>query len=172
MRVFAASSIRRFGALKDLFIDLEQIRFCRPVRTPELHLTFRFFGEIAGKNLDIVLARFKEIPGKKFAITLDGLGAFPVLERTNVLFLKVVPSEEINHNWSSIGAIDPKEVAKKEFIPHITVARFKKPFDCTNLAEKYGNVKFTAEIDRISLYSSTLTTEGPVYSVIESVQLK
>lgn len=172
MRVFAASSIKRFEGLGELFADLEQNKFSRPVKTKELHLTFRFFGEITGRRLETLLIEFSKIQGKKFRITLDGIGAFPILDRANVLFMRIVPNDEIYHNWEMINAIEREKAPSKEFVPHITISRFKKPCRCAQLAEKYSNLKFTTEIDRISLYNSTLTAEGPVYSVMESIQLK
>lgn len=172
MRVFAAASIMRFDALKEVFLDLEQNKFSRPVKTNELHLTFHFFGEIYGRKLESIIGEFRKLNGKKFTMSLDGIGAFPVLHRANVLFIKVIPNDEIYHNWKIIHEIAGGEPPSKEFIPHITIARFRRPCNCTQMAEKYRNLEFTTEIDRISLYNSVLMDEGPVYSVIESVQLK
>lgn len=173
MRVFAASTIERFSMLDQLFIQLGNIKWCRPVKTDELHLTFRFFGEIPEPDVEELKRHFRQIDGKKFRIEVDGLGAFPVSSRANVLFLRVQPQKEIEHDWKEIASIEPAEATShKGFVPHITVARFRKPHNATAILEEYRDISFGVDIDHISLYSSVLTAEKPLYSILETVQLK
>lgn len=171
MRVFAAATIERFAGIDDLMSDLLAIKGCRPVRTPELHLTFRFFGEIEGNLLEHVRKEFKNIQGKRFNLKIEGMGAFPKPVSANVSFLNVQSSREISEIHNSISEMKPVVKDGKPFIPHITVARFNVRADCRELCKKYEMLSYESPIERISLYKSDLTSSGPVYTEIERVQL-
>ncbi len=171
MRVFAAASIDRFGDLSELMSELPGIRGCKVVNTPKLHLTFRFFGEIEGDILATVRNEFRKISGRRFSLNIHGLGAFPKESRANVIFLDAENNTDIMHNYDRIKSIPPSGSEKKQFIPHITVARFKNGHDCRSLCKKYGGISYSETIDKLSLYKSELTERGPVYTEIERVQL-
>lgn len=171
MRVFAAASIDRFDGLQELMSELSEIKTCRVVKTPQLHLTFRFFGEIEGDVLATVRSQFRKIPGKRFALKLDGVGAFPNKARANVMFLHAQNNEEIMFNHDCISSIPPAGKDVKKFIPHITIARFKNRHDCRELCSRHEGLSYSGDINKLSLYKSELTGDGPVYTEIERVQL-
>lgn len=171
MRVFAAASIDRFDGLQELMSELSEIRACKVVKTPWLHLTFRFFGEIGGDTLSTVRSEFRKISGKKFSLKLQGLGAFPNRSRANVMFLNAQNNEEIMFNYGCIMSIPPTGKKEKKFIPHITIARFKNGHDCRELCKKHEGLGYSGDINKLSLYKSELTGEDPVYTEIERVQL-
>lgn len=171
MRVFAAASIGRFGGIGELLQELSEKSGCRVVKTPELHLTFRFFGELEGTRLEKVQFQFRNLTGEKFELNIRGLGAFPVENSAKVVFLKVLNNTKIMELRDSIAKITPLDRDDREFIPHITVARFKKGSDCSGICKEYENIEFDKEITKVSLYKSELKDRGPVYSEIESVQL-
>lgn len=171
MRVFAAASIDRFTPLQELMSELSKIKECRVVKTPQLHLTFRFFGEIDGEVLANVRNEFRKIPGKRFSLEIQGLGAFPDRSRANVMFLHAENNKEIMFNYDCISSIPPIVKDLKKFIPHITIARFKNRHDCRELCSRFDGLSYTGDITRLSLYKSELRGEGPVYTEIERVQL-
>lgn len=172
MRVFAASSIERFEGVQELFEDLSGIKSCKPVKTPHLHLTFRFFGELAGKTLEKTRETFRQIEGRKYSLQIHGVSAFPNLQTANVLFLRVENNEEIVSNWNAISSLPPAEINRKSFIPHITVGRFRSGFDSRELCGKYEKLGFAQVCSYISLFRSDLGREGPIYKEIERIQLK
>lgn len=172
MRLFIASSIERFEGSEKLFKDIEQVAYSKPVKTRELHLTFRFLGEIKGNDIDKLREYFRKLQCHRFPVHIKGVGAFPKLARANVLYLNVQEHAEITDNWKAVNSLPPPEKVNNRFIPHITVSRFRRPADCEELARKHKEIEFHKEIDRISMYSSILSREGPVYTVIESLQLK
>ena len=171
MRVFAAASIDRFDGLQELMSELSEIKACRIVKTPQLHLTFRFFGEIDGEILSTVRSEFRKISGKKFALNLQGLGAFPNKSRASVMFLNAQNNEEIMFNYGCIMSIPPTGRNEKKFKPHITIARFKNRLDCRELCTRHQSLSYSGDINKLSLYKSELTEDGPVYTEIEKVQL-
>lgn len=172
MRVFIASSLERFDGTGPLFEELDAMRNCKPVRTRELHLTFRFFGDVGDKNLKNLVDEFSALDCRKFTSRIHGLGAFPGLKKANVLFFNVDPSDAISHNWTQISRITPENTEARPFIPHITIARFRKPEDCADISERYAGLSHSKEMERISIYSSVLTRNGPEYTELESIQLK
>lgn len=172
MRLFIASSIERFPQLEPLFEELEGISYCRPVRTRELHLTFRFLGEVSEKNYESLRDGFLGLELKRFTLRIDGLGAFPKPGRAKVLFLNVMEEEQIFEDWRLISMLPPASELNDRFVPHITVARFKRPYDCRELSAKYRSISFKADAERISLYRSLLTPDGPIYNELEKLQLK
>lgn len=171
MRVFVAASLDRFDDLQALMADLSTINDCRAVKTPQLHLTFRFFGEVENSDLAVARNEFRKISGNRFELNIKGLGAFPNKSRANVLFLDVESNPEITANYESINLISPHIGNGKKFRPHITVARFRKGHDCRELCTKYQSLSFSKQVTRISMYRSELTAEGPVYTEIEELQL-
>ena len=172
VRVFLAISIPRFEGLEKLMEELEWMAYSKPVRTPELHLTFRFFGEVHPKYVDDLKENFSNAPFKGFSLRIKGIGAFPSIQRANVLFLEVENSSAIEENARLAIQIKPKAKENRPFVPHITVCRFKRPTDCSHLMKKFGTISFEQEIHKIPIYESTLNDTGPVYTEIKSFQLK
>lgn len=172
VRVFAASSIDRFPDAENVIQELSSIKGCRPVKTPQLHLTFRFFGELAEKDLEVTRTEFQKITGKKYSLRIEGLDAFPKLATANVIFLRVENNQELTSIWEKIASIPPHSKKMEEFVPHITLARLGNSRDLRELAKSYGTIRYSESMDRITLYSSKLERNGPVYAEIEQIQLK
>ena len=173
LRIFIASSIDRFPGLTPLMEDLESIKGSRPVRTRELHLTFSFIGEISGTELRVIQDRFAELQCDRYILKLSGLGSFPAAGRARVLFINVEQNTEIMENWLKISSLTGNTVSpEREFIPHITVCRFRIPCDTSSLVTKYKYMGFTQQIQKISIFRSVLSGDGPEYDEICALQLK
>ncbi len=172
MRIFLAASIQRFPGIEELMEELTNIKYSKPVRTPELHLTFRFFGDVTPGYVDSLKESISSIPFKKFMLTINGVGAFPKIEKANVLFLDVQNSPEITHNARLAAQINPPSNDNRPFVPHITVSRFNRSADCTSIRNKFSSLEFQEEIHSLKIYESTLTSGGPIYNQLKSVQLK
>ena len=172
VRIFLATSIPRFEGIEDLFEAISKIPYSKPVRTPELHLTFRFFGNVSPAYVEQLKGSLEEAQLRKFAIKVKGIGAFPSLVKANVLFLEVENSPTITENASLVAQIKPISFEKRPFVPHITVGRFNKPADCTSLKKKFGSISFEKEISEIIIYESTLSEMGPIYNRLKAFQLK
>ena len=172
MRIFLAASIQRFPGTDDLLEEISAIRYSKPVRTPELHLTFRFFGDVTPGYVDELKVTVSRIPFQKFLLKIKGLGAFPSIEKANVLFLEVENSQQIEESAKLASLIEPVEKKLRPFVPHITVSRFNRPVDCTNIRKKYNSLEFQEEIHSLKIYMSTLTGKIPIYTQLKSIQLK
>ena len=172
MRVFLAVSIPRFELAEALMEEIGRIPYSKPVKTPEFHLTFRFFGEVSPKYVETLKEGLSATPFRKFALKVKGIGAFPSIRKANVLYLDVENSHAIEENANLSAQITPVVKDNRPFVPHITVSRFNRPADCTALAKKYEGISYEQEIQKITIYESTLMGTGPIYTQLKSFQLK
>lgn len=172
MRIFIACSIERFGDIQDLYNYLNEFKGVKPVNTPELHLTFRFFGELSEEETSKLLIEFSKLTLKKFVLRISGVGCFPDAKYARILYLNVNIVKEILLDYNIISKINVgKEPKKRAFVPHITVARSKWSTDLENVVKKFGRIRLEKTIDRITVYQSILTASGPVYKGIGDAQL-
>lgn len=143
------------------------------VKPENMHLTLKFLGEIKPKKLKEVLETFPPLASgiKPFKIQLSELGVFPdvhhpkiiwagVTEKTGEL-LKLV--EHIEIEMAKLGF--RKET--RDFTAHLTIGRIKTNKNIEELGKLIAGFQFLEEVrgavDRIALFKSTLTPQGPVY---------
>jgi RNA 2',3'-cyclic 3'-phosphodiesterase len=140
------------------------------------HITLKFFGEIeearAWKIKEAVSMLEKKY--SPFVATTKGLSAFPDKKRARVIVVTLEKGvdnikmifNDIEHGLSMLGI----EKEKRELTPHITLGRRKIPAplldrDIIEMEEK------TFIIDRLVLFKSTLTKEGPIYTPVWEIKL-
>ncbi|NIA71066.1 RNA 2',3'-cyclic phosphodiesterase [Pelagibius litoralis] len=169
MRLFVALSLpadlrSRLCALSS---GLPGARWVDPAN---LHLTLRFIGEVGGHEADDVDAALSGINGKRFSLTLSGLGQFGGDRRLRALWAGVEPNEALDHLQAKIEtALQRAGLApeKRKFKPHVTLARFK-----ANPGERLQDYiversLFRAEpfeVTEFVLYSSYLAHKGAIYA--------
>ena len=136
-----------------------------------LHLTLKFFGEVAPERLDVIeeAVRFAAQGTGPLDLRLDELGAFPSTVRPRVLWIGIdaPPALELLYDRLERGgeAIGfPPEGSP--FRPHVTLGRVREghrlPSDgLDGYAGSYERSPFVAR--RLVLYESLLTTQGPRY---------
>lgn len=138
------------------------------VEKENLHITLKFFGEVANHKELIAALNKASDDFKPFDISLEGVGAFPSPERVRVIWVGIKSGynkiqrifERIEEETEKIGF----EKEKREFTPHITIGRVKKgKFKLPDITYNYPPFK----VKNVILYKSTLTPEGPIYEVIE-----
>lgn len=161
--------------LKELDID------CSWVSSPNLHLTLKFLGNFPHKKLDSVAEAFRNSVQNisAFDVELNELGAFPKIDRPQILWLgltgdlgtlqKMVLS--IEDCFGNIGFA--KE--RRAFEPHITVGRLRSNKNLSRLVDRIKNYAFpkgvAQKITHVTLYKSTLTSQGAVYEALETADL-
>ncbi|MFN3301776.1 MAG: RNA 2',3'-cyclic phosphodiesterase [Patescibacteria group bacterium] len=146
-----------------------------------LHITLHFLGsqeEIVLEKVDKIIERkIKELHlGQNILkLSLTVIDAFPNLLRPRVIFIGC--QEEGNRNLvkklqKEIGKELEKlgiEIEKRDWIPHITLARVKIPTKIDILNEQLSNLSF--EVKSIDLMKSELTPQGAKYSILKSLKL-
>ncbi|MEM3506860.1 MAG: RNA 2',3'-cyclic phosphodiesterase [Candidatus Bathyarchaeia archaeon] len=121
-------------SIKNRFIEIqnELIKAGAKVKLVEpqnIHITLRFLGEIPKALVEKVKNEMVNIDFKAFDVEFKGLGAFPSLNRINVIWIGIKKGEEklkeifnqLENRLRKLGfSPDPKG-----FSPHITIARVK-----------------------------------------------
>ncbi|MCP4685628.1 MAG: RNA 2',3'-cyclic phosphodiesterase [bacterium] len=137
-----------------------------------IHLTVKFLGDadeslvpMISEGLDRVVSRFGVIKA-----VIDQLGGFPNLKRPRVIWA-----------GSSLGVSGAAKIAKqvdlaarqlgfakekRPFKAHLTLGRVRQGRSADDLAahlDGYTMEPITMSLDRLVLFKSTLTPEGPIY---------
>lgn len=135
MRLFVAleipSTVRQnLAALLDSFRAITKEP--RWVRAENLHVTLKFLGEIAEAKVHAVRSALEEIRSENpVALEFRGLGFFPDEKHPRVFWAGMgASSPNLKTLAADIeGAVDtfgiPRE--KRDFSPHLTLARFERP---------------------------------------------
>jgi len=182
-RTFIAIPIQAGPKLRETHTKLrnelknEKIKW---VDADHFHLTLFFLGDTRDeqvKQVDQMLASLvKEFPD--FTIRLEGLGVFKNISKPRVLWAGIKdydPLREIktaiDRQMSSLGF----EPDKREFKPHLTLARIKwidHRDKLRQLIDEHQQREWqSAHIDQIIYFESRLTQSGPVYRPIGRYKL-
>ena len=73
-------------------------------------------------------------------------------------------------NFNELDFISPED---RKYTPHITLGRIKEKLSELE-TEKIANIEFSDSfmVDEIHLFESQLTSEGPVYNILKTFELK
>jgi len=174
-RLFVA--IRPPREIRDLLLrTMGGISGARWQTDDQLHLTIRFIGEVDRHRAGDVHAALGGVRHPRFAVALNGIGAFDRRGLPDAVWAGVAPHEllkalhkKIDQAIARVG-IEPEQRA---YLPHITLARLKRGSGPVgNLLEQSGGLSSAPfPIDHFALFESALTPEGAVYSVIERYAL-
>ncbi|MFH1458850.1 MAG: RNA 2',3'-cyclic phosphodiesterase [Candidatus Omnitrophota bacterium] len=139
------------------------------------HLTLRFLGHVNQEQIEIfkniLILISKKI--KSFTLDLGVLGAFPNLTRPRVIWIGINAGfNELNQ----INALLEEEFSQigfgygeKYFHPHLTLARIKSLDEHINFGKAIQNIRskrIVDKIERLILFESTLTPQGPIHKKI------
>ncbi len=174
MRLFVAIPVTE-PARSEVLALLERLRQTGwPVRwvgTEGLHVTLKFFGEVAPDRLEVIAEAIR-IAGQgtgPLSLRLDEVGAFPSRQRPRILYVGLeAPSalellqDRIERGGEALGF--PPE--GRPFNPHLTLGRLREgqkypPHALDDLGGWYEQLSFTG--DQVILYESILTPHGPRY---------
>ena len=151
----------------------------RWVHEEGLHLTLKFYGEVAAERLDVIAetVRFAGKGAGPLALRLDALGAFPSAARPRVLWIGIdgPPALELLQDRLERGGEGngfPPEGTP--FQPHVTLGRVREghripPRGLEDFGTAYDRATFVGA--QLVLYESVLTTRGPRYEPRLSLEL-
>jgi len=142
------------------------------------HLTLQFLGPVL-RLAPVVGALAAAVAGcGSFPFRLGGAGAFPKPGRARVVWIgaAIGGEEAIALAAAVAGALGPLgyEPDRKEFHPHLTVARLKVPDNVGDVLAAIGPgvVGEAFAVDEIVLYESRLSPKGPTYTALERFPLR
>jgi len=149
------------------------------VRPENIHLTLKFLGHVSADTVELVKVTLAEIAKdvKSFTIRLSSPGAFPAPERPRVIWVGIDKGGP--ESTGLANAIDGRvshfgvEKESRPFHPHLTLGRIDFLKDKSALKNAFASLKVKpAEMlaSKVTFFQSTLTREGPIYSVLHEAE--
>ena len=146
-----------------------------------IHLTLKFLGDVHESALKSICEACRDVASKHETMELRTAvtGAFPTVKRPRILWIGLASlqyrvlhnlQQDIENTLENMGF--PRE--ERPFSPHITVGRVKSGRKIARLMEAfmaYEPDQTPFAIDSFTLYSSTLTPQGPIYRELERFSL-
>ena len=142
------------------------------------HLTLQFLGPVR-ELAPVVGGLAAAVEGcVAFPVRLGGAGAFPKPGRARVVWMGTAAGgpELVALAGAVAGGLRPfgYEPDRKEFHPHLTLARLKVPDNVSDVLAAIGRqaVGETFTVGEVLLYQSQLSSVGPTYTVLERFRLR
>jgi 2'-5' RNA ligase len=172
--------------VKDKLVKLQKalsqyIPNVRWVTADNLHLTLVFLGAINDLERKKVGQITQEVlkETEPFSLQVKGLGVFPEPKRVRILWAGVFGDFALKllnrllfRKLTQAGF----RVDEREFTAHITLGRTKAKANreiVSFLLDKYKEVRFGAfEVFSVEIMESQLQRSGPIYRVVEKIELK
>jgi RNA 2',3'-cyclic 3'-phosphodiesterase len=167
----------------ELYNYLNKYKELKVVSPENYHITLKFLGDCSEKITNKIMDNFNNnvIEAKKIiSFTLFGLGVFPDLKNPNIIWAGIKTDEsyinKLNQNIETFASNLGFKKEKNKFTPHLTLARVRKGNKLNENIRQYivENKElffFESAFNKIVLYSSTLTKEGPIYTEVQSINL-
>jgi 2'-5' RNA ligase len=147
------------------------------VEPQNIHITVRFLGNITPAMAEKIFDAMQQVQFAAFNVQINGLGAFPDLRYSRVIWAGITDGadqlknvfSQMEHRLHGLGfAPDPKG-----FSPHLTIARVRSGRNKQQLADfitENANYDFgTINAKCLRLKKSDLTPKGPIYSTLKEV---
>lgn len=164
------------------------------VEPENLHLTLKFLGEVSEDRLPPLKAALQQatLHLSPFTVSLEGVGAFPRLEHPRVLWVGVNTGKEpliqlaqkVEQACSpfilpaparTIGGSGSLSKEDRPFSAHLTIGRARSSERLAQLVKKLQGIEFkgqtVAPVGQITLFQSTLSPKGPIYTCLAEIPL-
>ncbi len=188
LRLFAAIELPESWrqALVRIRADLERVAWgeLRWVRPDLMHLTLVFLGYQPAETLPSIREAMGTAGSEAnpFQLSLDRVGCFGQPGRVQVLWvgLAETPPELQKLHQSLAAQLSAREISfdRKPLVPHITLARVRRPMDRALSLRLYSAIQKTralaglsAEVQEFVLMQSHLSSAGPEYEVVARFRL-
>ena len=142
------------------------------------HLTLQFLGPVR-ELTPVVEGLAAAVAGlAAFPARLGGAGAFPKPGRARVVWMGTAAGggDVVALAGAVAGGLRPLgyEPDRKEFHPHLTLARLKVPDNVSDVLAAIGPgpVGEAFTVDEVVLYQSVLSPKGPTYTALERLPLR
>jgi 2'-5' RNA ligase len=151
------------------------------VQRANLHMTLKFLGEVADEKLGLIVetARRALACCARFDIGLGGVGTFPPAGKPRVIWIGIedaraqlaAMSRSLEEAFAQVG-FPPED---RPFKPHLTLGRVRSPKGVERLRPALAKTAVPATkpmtVDKVLLIKSVLTSAGPIYTVLERIDL-
>lgn len=167
-----------FGTvINDLRAHSNDIRWVAP---KNIHLTARFLGDTEDAKLTKLNQLIDTVAGTHGAVStaLTRLGAFPNLKRPRVIWAGIGEGAETLEKIARDVELRVRQLRfepeSKGFKSHLTLGRVREGARLEGFAEileRYALEPMPITFDRLVLYKSTLTSQGPIYERLHEAPL-
>jgi len=149
-------------------------------RPQNIHLTVKFFGNVLSKKISPISEAASRVVKQlnKFEIQIGNTGAFPKVSQARVLWIGVAdPAGQLarlHQLFEAECAVEGFERETRDFRPHLTIARLRRPEGAKALAEtnqKLGFESMSVEVNELVVFRSELSPKGSKYTAISRHQL-
>ncbi|MFH0703324.1 MAG: RNA 2',3'-cyclic phosphodiesterase [bacterium] len=182
MRLFLASFVDFIKIdPKNSFYKIEDYFGCviKPVKKENIHITWKFIGEIEESYISKIQTKINEIIDKSFKFQIEiKFQKIEIWPNTRYPRQIVLVGEDIDKKGSAFCRLLNKNLLKigiteeqKNFNPHITLARFKKQEKIEKISYLLEELNFESvllEFNKIDIVKSTLCQQGSIYEIIKS----
>jgi len=176
MRLFVALAVPEAVAQSMLLLQ-GGVPGARWQTREQLHMTLRFIGEVNGSDMRAIDDALVGIDAPAFDVQMHGVGQFGN-KQPHSLWAAARPNLALEHLQRKVDAAirrvgQPQDAHK--FTPHVTLSRLRHP-DMDKLREwlvyhaLYTSAEFT--VDAFHLWSSKLTSDGSIYRIEKSYDLR
>ncbi|MFC7000005.1 RNA 2',3'-cyclic phosphodiesterase [Rufibacter roseus] len=176
LRLFVAAALP--AEVKDYLVqarDQYQDPNSRSVPEQNLHLTLYFIGNVPAFEEETNKQKIAEVAKRHqpFTLALEQLEPGPKPKSPRLIWARFRQHEAFTQLSQELTEALSSETSKqKEFIPHVTVARFKKEVRVRhNLSVVSPPEEILFPVSSIALWQSKLASPHPVYSVVEEFSL-
>ncbi|MBI4801578.1 MAG: RNA 2',3'-cyclic phosphodiesterase [Elusimicrobia bacterium] len=184
MRLFIASGfpepfIERVNEIQ-VFAKARLERGVKWVEPRNIHLTYAFLGSWPEDRSPAIKRSLEAAAGvfKKPEVTLDGLGAFPSLDKPRVLWLGLKEKAPGTLNELALkiyeALLAEGFILEHRFSAHLTIGRVKSGVDPSALEEirrKAAGTDARCLLTSVDLMESLLSSSGPEYKILASREL-
>lgn len=152
------------------------------VQPENIHLTLKFLGNISKSTLHFLVEKLKSdnrfLP---FDLTINKIGAFPSMYKPQIIWVGTSSHDTLSELAQFVEkstSMVKNENDSKSFSPHLTIARLrpgvkKDHFDIIKQElykrREINSISFAINI--FCLYQSVLTSNGPIYTVLQKYYL-
>lgn len=143
------------------------------------HCTLNFLGEVREEKLPLIQELLTTVAQSHspFELKLQGMDAFPEIERGRVLYLGVQNSKLLRALQEDLKrGLEARNLPFEDrpYVPHLTVARLRNPRNLRDILSPAKNQSFgTLSVVNVSLFESkTAGGSFPVYQELFSAALK
>lgn len=167
------------------FFQNNRCDYVKWVDVPNLHLTLKFLGDIERWQIDPICSAIETaaINVRPFSLHIQEVGAFPNLDRPNILWAGLQGDLKTLSSWQK--AIEeylkplgfPAE--SRPFSPHLTLGRLRETATLLErqslgrqLAAIHPKTGTVMTVSSLNLVHSQLTIKGPIYTILRSFKLK
>jgi RNA 2',3'-cyclic 3'-phosphodiesterase len=146
-----------------------------------IHLTLKFFGNIAEPQVETLTAAASRVTGTTPAFTLgvQGVGVFPNPRSPRVIWLGLSGQtdvlgqlvQELEQAFAPLGF--PPE--NRKFTPHLTLGRVRSSQGREALSQSLQTIALPEfadfQVEHLVLYQSTLRPQGALYTPLRRIAL-